>query len=172
MAAALEEDVFERTGIERVRAALKAEFGPARRYLSDNDEQDIRLAFGGLGKHGALGFGPGDLWVDGAFLVHSIGLHAGHPDVLLQYDIGAEWGTLRGGVAMADSNGGVTTAPLTFEILGDGVSLWKSEPIRHWKAVQEFTAHVSGVRILELRIKCDGRDTSAHTVWVEPELFR
>ena len=60
--------------------------------------------------------------------------------------------------------------PLTFEVLGDGKSLWRSKPVKRWGEPQHCKVDVGGVRSLELRVHCPGDASLAMAVWCEPRL--
>lgn len=58
-------------------------------------------------------------------------------------------------------------APVTFEVLGDGKVLWKSEPVTKMDEFQTCTVNVERVKTLTLRISA--RDYGwAHAVWFAP----
>ena len=62
-------------------------------------------------------------------------------------------------------------APAVFEVLGDGKSLWKSNPISQSKKPQECMVNVVGVEVLELRVHAQGSHFNVHAVWAEPRLL-
>ena len=58
---------------------------------------------------------------------------------------------------------------VTFEVLGDGKTLWKSEPVKTLDMFQTCTVNVEKVKTLTLRIRCqDGH--WVHAVWFGPIL--
>lgn len=59
---------------------------------------------------------------------------------------------------------------LTFEVLGDGKSLWKSEPVTKLDDVQTCTVRVEKVKVLTLHVHCADRHEWARAVWFEPLL--
>jgi hypothetical protein len=61
--------------------------------------------------------------------------------------------------------------PLTFEVLGDGKSLWKSKAVKALKETDECLVDVSNVDVLELRIHCPGNYHAARGIWVNPQLL-
>ena len=58
--------------------------------------------------------------------------------------------------------------PLTFEILGDGRSLWKSRRIQIIGTSQNFVVNISGVKKLQLCVHCPGKFGYAWARWVDP----
>jgi hypothetical protein len=62
--------------------------------------------------------------------------------------------------------------PLTFEVLGDGKSLWKSRPVTRWGEPQDCQVEMRGVQTLELRVTCPGDASFAMAVWCEPRLVK
>jgi len=57
---------------------------------------------------------------------------------------------------------------LTFEVLGDGKSLWKSEPVGVRASFQTCTIRVDKVKTLTLRIHCPDHNGCAHGTWFTP----
>lgn len=60
--------------------------------------------------------------------------------------------------------------PLTFSVVGDGKSLWTSQPVKAWGQPQFCEVSVVGVKVLELRCECPGDAAFANAVWCEPRL--
>jgi hypothetical protein len=56
---------------------------------------------------------------------------------------------------------------LTFEVLGDGKSLWKSEPVTKIETFQTCTMNIEKVKVLTLRVSCKDFHW-AHAVWFGP----
>ena len=59
--------------------------------------------------------------------------------------------------------------PLTFEILLDGYTAWKSEPLAKRDDTAEFNVNVIGTSRLELRTYC-ASPSSAWSAWLNPEI--
>jgi len=57
---------------------------------------------------------------------------------------------------------------LTFEVLGDGKSLWKSKPINKRDVFEECEISLDKVKVLTLRVHCPGVNDWADGVWFEP----
>jgi len=58
-------------------------------------------------------------------------------------------------------------SPVTFEVLGDGKSLWKFEPVVKLDDLQPCTVNVAKVQKLTLRVTCKDHGW-AHCVWLAP----
>jgi hypothetical protein len=65
---------------------------------------------------------------------------------------------------------GNPVTPLTFEVLGDGKTLWKSKPLTKKGQSRACEVKITGVRVLELRVNCPGPHDWAWSVWIEPRL--
>ena len=60
--------------------------------------------------------------------------------------------------------------PLTFEILLDGHSVWKSDPLARRDETAEFAIELFGASQLELRTYCASA-SSAWSAWLNPEVI-
>jgi hypothetical protein len=58
-------------------------------------------------------------------------------------------------------------SPVTFEVLGDKKSLWKSEPVTNLDSFQNCTVNVEKVKVLTLRVHCQ-KNGWATAVWFAP----
>jgi len=61
---------------------------------------------------------------------------------------------------------------MTFEVIGDGVSLWQSKPVTSRSETQLCEVSVAGVTTLTLKVSCAGDDRGTHAVWFEPYVTR
>ena len=61
--------------------------------------------------------------------------------------------------------------PVTFKVLGDGVVLWTSRPMRDCYQTQEYSVPVEKVHLLELQVHCPEMNRSACAVWIDPFLI-
>lgn len=57
--------------------------------------------------------------------------------------------------------------PLTFEIVADGQRLWKSEPARVVDDIKVGPLCIIGVQKLELLVHCPGKNSCAHSQWID-----
>ena len=72
-----------------------------------------------------------------------------------------------------DDSGSPLFAPGYFEILGDGITLWKSKQFNHEKPPpEEFNVPVAGVRTLELRYYSPSFNRGQHAVWIDPRVLQ
>jgi hypothetical protein len=67
---------------------------------------------------------------------------------------------------------GNAVTPLTFEVLGDGTTLWQSAPLQFIEVSDSCDISIKGVKALELRVNCPGADNWAIAAWIEPRLYR
>jgi hypothetical protein len=82
------------------------------------------------------------------------------------------WRRLCAGVAVPRMGGeqtGIVT-PLTFQVIGDGRTLWESDRVLEYDKPQSFDINVSGVDILHLKVICPGWCSYARAVWLDPFL--
>jgi hypothetical protein len=92
----------------------------------------------------------------------------------VSYNLAGKWAVLKTAVAVPRielENTQNAVSPLTFEVLGDDKSLWKSEPTVKVGAVQECEVKVERVKVLTLRVHCPGSDGWGRAVWYEPVLI-
>jgi len=113
------------------------------------------------------------LKLNGELVPHSIVLHpppTGTSEV--KYPLGGRWSVFRVtvGVPKIEDNGENPASALTFEILGDGKSLWKSEPVTTLDTFQTCTTKVEKVKALTLQVHCPDKSNWARAVWFEPIL--
>jgi hypothetical protein len=90
----------------------------------------------------------------------------------VKYPLGGKWSVFAAtvGVPRIYENAKEPEAALTFEVLGDGKSLWKSEPVTKLDTFQKYTVLVEKVKVLTLQVHCAGSHNWAHAVWLEPIL--
>jgi hypothetical protein len=108
---------------------------------------------------------------DGRFAPHSIQTHpASRAAAEVHYQLGGKWSAFRTsvGVPKIEDDAEPPSSALTFEILGDGKSLWKSEPVTKLDTLQACELSVAKVKVLTLRVHCPGENRYARAVWFEP----
>lgn len=90
----------------------------------------------------------------------------------VSYPLAAKWSALQTSVGIPNPNqgGAKISSPVTFEILGDGKVLWKSEPVTEFDAIQTTQVRVTGVKTLTLRTSCPAHNGWAQAHWLEPIL--
>jgi serine/threonine protein kinase len=146
-------------------------------YLSDLPEIASRPGMWGVQKNGVMGPGGEPIRVYERLSPHGIGLHVpDYPNYCsLTYRLGQRADRFRAIAALNDT----VSAPLdknrgiTFEVLGDGKSLWKSDkPLQVRGQLQPIDLDVGRVDVLELRVSIDGAHNGGHAVWFEPRLLK
>ena len=113
--------------------------------------------------------------VDGAKCPHSIFTHPpAESFASVSYDIDPQPDTrfvARVGIPIVSANQNDAGSLLTFEIIGDGKSVWRSRPSAKPGEIQDCAVGLPGVKQLELRVYCPGSSSSSHPVWLEPRLL-
>jgi hypothetical protein len=74
------------------------------------------------------------------------------------------------GVTRIGDDAGDPGTPLTFEVLGDGKSLWKSKPVAKLDVYETCELRLEKIQKLTLRVSCPGPNTLARAMWYEPIL--
>jgi hypothetical protein len=144
-----------------------------KQFLCEMKEFDAKVGFGEFGKAGKLGYdvdGNTDVMFNGAKAPKAISMVPianGYSTV--KYRLDKKSNVFKSTVGLHQSKDDAVT-PVTFEVLGDGKSLWKSKAIRAQKENDECLVDVSNVDVLELRIHCPGTFYSARGIWVNPQL--
>src|SRR5262249_48710278 len=111
--------------------------------------------------------------VDGARCPNSLFTHpAQNTFASVSYDLDRPYTRFfaRVGVPAVAPNQTDPKAPLTFEVIGNGKSIWKSAPVAKQGEIQNGSLSILGVKQLELRVDNAGPSTWAHPVWLEPKL--
>ena len=159
------------TGLTKTKVE-KAMAGLPRHYLTDMDEFDVKL---GPWKFGKGNIGNPDatpLTINGKRSPLSLALHCPANDYsAVKYRLGKTAKVFKARVAIDEAVGGPLT-PVTFLVLGDGKTLWTSQPVKASGSLQSANVSVAGVAVLELRAHCPGRAEGAYAVWVEPHVTR
>ena len=112
--------------------------------------------------------------LNGELVPHSIFLHP--PDkgaAQVKYPLGGKWLVFKAivGVPTIEEATPNPHSALTFEVLGDGKSLWKSEPVTKIDTFQTCTVRVEKVKILTLHVHAAGSSDWGRAVWFEPILI-
>lgn len=72
------------------------------------------------------------------------------------------------GTPKHDPTLGDPASALTFEVLGDGKTLWKSEPVEKVATFQSCIVKIDKAKTLTLRIHCRDERGGAHAAWFAP----
>jgi hypothetical protein len=111
--------------------------------------------------------------INGEAIPHSIFMHAENSgEGSASYTLPAKILAFRASIGIPKYLDGQQdpASPVTFEVLGDGKSLWKSEPVAKLDAIQTCTVNLDKVKTLTLRVRCqDGH--WVHAVWFGPIIF-
>jgi hypothetical protein len=148
------------------------EKGP-RVYLADMTERDVKSGPWPFTKNGTVGDGRTPIRVNDVPSPHGLGMHPpnspGHAAV--KYRLHGQAAVFEAAVAI-DDGGNQIRNPAVFEVFGDGKLLWQSAPLASPRQPQECRAEVTGVDVLELRVRAGGSYWGLHAVWVEPRLLQ
>ena len=107
------------------------------------------------------------LRIEGQALPHSLLTHPLSKGLAsATYQLGGKALRLRGAVSLDDGARRFRKTPLMFQIYGDGLLLWTSQPIH--QSTDKFDVSVQNCNFLELRVLCGDWNGNAHVVWVEP----
>jgi formylglycine-generating enzyme required for sulfatase activity len=147
-------------------------------FLSDLKEKNVRVESTWFRKNGTLVDGyKRDLpvVVMGVKSPHALFIHP--PDksyASVSYDIEGSYAQFVTQVAIPNlvADQSDPASPLTFEILGNGKSIWKSRPLAKRGDTQDCDIGLPGINHLELRVHCPGAGNWAWAVWLEPRLIR
>ncbi|CAI5744110.1 unnamed protein product [Peronospora destructor] len=159
-------------------------------FLSSMSENHFSVGYGTLGKGGQLGYASnGDLSISSGNNIPATGgasIHINgeakrrclsthppsHGDAYVIYDLSEAYRTASGAVAINDDTRGDLPqnheVVLVFKILGDDKLLWQSKSMSEIHVLEQFEVDVENVRMLELRVSCQGSNHCAHAIWVDP----
>jgi formylglycine-generating enzyme required for sulfatase activity len=144
-------------------------------FLSTLREKQVRVLQNFFRKDGFVNCsGLFPIVVDGTRCPNSLFTHpAAQTFASVSYDLNRPYTQFqaRVGIPAVAPNQTDPQAPLIFEIIGDGKSLWKSAPLARRGAVQDCAVSLEGVKQLELRVHNPGSSSWAHPVWLEPRLI-
>jgi tRNA A-37 threonylcarbamoyl transferase component Bud32 len=125
-----------------------------------------------LGKNGDLGFQNRRIMLNGVPSPKGLGMVPPERDAAsASYRLDKQYRIFKATATLNDSATQAASA-LRFVVMGDGRSLWQSNPIQKRGDQQDCEVSVSGLDVLELVITCPGENSWAHGVWIEPRLLR
>jgi hypothetical protein len=143
-------------------------------YLASLKHFDVKVCenlFANDGTGGELG--PAKVKLNGEFIPHSIFMHPENMSVAqVRYPLGGKWTAFHAtiGILKVKDDQVEPFSPLTFEVLGDDKSLWKSEPVTKMNALQNCTINIAKFKTLTLRVHCPEKRGWACAFWIEPIL--
>ncbi len=158
--------------VGRLQGLLLNEDLVQKAYLCDLTEFEVRVGFGKFGKHGSLGYEDRESIVKGVKATKGLSMapvDSSYSTVKYRLDKNAF--SFRSGVGLFDSLE-ESFSPCTFEVLGDGKSLWKSKPIKQPQVTDACDLDVGGVEVLELRVNIPGNYGRARAIWVDPFVLK
>ena len=140
-------------------------------YLDDMQEFDVRMGPWRFGKNGDLGASnPTKVVVNGKPARHGLSMHPpSQGAATVKYRLEKNAQTFVGVAALNDSS--KSPPPCKFTVAGDGRRLWETV-LRARSETGQCSIDVSNVDVLELRIQCDGKNSWAHGVWVDPYVLK
>jgi formylglycine-generating enzyme required for sulfatase activity len=143
-------------------------------FLSTLKEKNVRVLDQYFRKDGFVNCsGLFPIVVDGARCPHSLFTHpAAKTFASVSYDLDRPFSQFvaRVGIPALAAKQRNPTAPLTFEVLGNGKSIWKSTPLAKRGDIQDCAVSIRSIKHLELRVHNAGGSAWAHPVWLEPRL--
>jgi NPCBM/NEW2 domain-containing protein len=146
--------------------------GP-RVFLNELQEFGVKNGPWPVSKNGLVGDGAKPIRVDGKDAPHSLGMHP--PDApgfaAAKFRLGKHAALFRGAVALDDSATLVFHTAI-FEVWGDGKKLWESNPLHKAKEMLPCKVDVSGVDVLELRVRSTQSHFGLHAVWIDPYVLQ
>ena len=144
-------------------------------FLATLQEKNVRVLDKFFRKDGFVNCsGLFPIVVGGVRCPNSLFTHpAAHTFASVSYDLDRPYKQFlaRVGIPALAPNQKDPTAPLTFEVIGNGKSIWKSTPLAKQGAIQDCAVNMLGVKQLALRVDNPGLSTWAHPVWLEPRLI-
>jgi NPCBM/NEW2 domain len=146
--------------------------GP-REFLSEMQEFDVKNGAWPVAFNGHLGNGEDYIPVRGVRSPKGIGMH---PNPLgfaaVKYRLDKKAKRFTATVALNDTAYEEPANLAVFEVLGDGKSLWKSEPFKAPPGrTQEVDLDIAGFDVLELRVHATFSHFGLHAVWLEPRIL-
>jgi hypothetical protein len=145
--------------------------GPCK-YLSDLTEFDKRDGLWPFAKNGLLGDGGKTIIVNGYSAAKGLGMHPpDNGEVFVKFRLHKEAAVFKTRAAINDTAGRPGGAA-HFEVIGDGKPLWKSGALSARGETQECQVDVTGIDVLELRVRAAGPCQDLHAVWIDPRVLR
>jgi hypothetical protein len=151
-------------------------------FLDELQEIQSVLGRGTLGKRGATGYPPlnaqgqalpSEVMVQGKKPAHALSMHPPFQrSAQVAYRLDGKYRTLSAKAALMDAKDSLQIrAPVAFQIIGDGKSLWRTEDVKRNGDSLGVSVDVTGVERLDLVVEAAGLDEGAWAVWLEPKLL-
>jgi hypothetical protein len=148
-----------------------------RTFVSTLKPYDIKVWNNTFASNGTFNDGTvkvNKIKLNGESVPHSIFLHPPEKGFSqVRYQLGVKWTAFRAtiGVPKINDNFLDPLSPLTFEVLGDDKSLWKSEAVNKLDTFQTCTINIEKLKTLTLRVHCPDNNGYACAYWFEPILI-
>lgn len=159
---------------QKFQLSSAIQFGK-RTYLVALKHSDLKVEnTTGFSNNGTDALSGTKLKLNGELIPHSIFLVPppnGSSEV--SYPVTGKFVALRltVGVTRIGDDAGDPGTPLTFEVFGDGKSLWKSKPVEKLDMYETCEVKIDKVKKVTLRVSCPGPNTRARAMWYEPVLI-
>jgi hypothetical protein len=136
-------------------------------YLSDLDPERHRQDWGDLGRDTSVQGNP--LRVGGEEFERGLGTHA---ESRIAYRLFGMFSRFEALVGLDDEAEAPPQNTVVFQVWGDDVLLWESEPLQSQQAPVPVALDVSGVELLELRVLAPGEGIEyTHADWPEARVL-
>jgi mono/diheme cytochrome c family protein len=144
-------------------------------YLADLPEFDVQPGEWPFAKDGTIGNNEKTrIKVQGYLSPKGLGMHPpwGGKYASVKYRLGKQAALFKAVVAINDSTNWCFS-PAIFEVWGDGKRLFESKETSHTHLRSyDCSVDVSGVDVLELRVRVINGNKGVHAVWIEPRLLQ
>src|SRR5262249_16566420 len=92
-------------------------------------------------------------------------------DAVVKFRLYGEAARFKAKAAINDTAGRIASSAI-FEVLGNGNPLWTSGPLDRAGRSRDCSIDVTGVDVLELRVRATGPSQELHAVWMEPRVLQ
>src|SRR5262245_52085755 len=134
-------------------------------FLDDHAPLVSHVGYGGIGRHGDLGYEGKRVAVGGRGVAHAL---SHHPPARLVFDLGGRFRRFAAWVALNDDvPAGATHA--NFDVLADSRLVAAAPHVRAGDPPRELSTDVTGAGRLELVVHT-GRWEYCHAVWLDPRV--
>src|SRR5262249_12805364 len=122
--------------------------------------------------NGLVGQGGKTIVVNGDSSPKGIGMHPpDSADAVVKFRLYGEAARFKAKAAINDTAGRIASSAI-FEVLGNGNPLWTSGPLDRAGRSRDCSIDVTGVDVLELRVRATGPSQELHAVWMEPRVLQ
>jgi hypothetical protein len=170
----LDDDADATDGAQREFLAASGILAGKSSYLVSLKHADAKVGWGTFTNNGTLtGTGPPFNFHAGP-APHSILMAPVESSFsTVSYTLGKKLACFHAtvGIPKIEENTQNPATAVTFEVVGDGKSLWKSKPVGKVDEFQSCDVWLQGVKVLTLRVHCPGKIDWVRSVWFEPMLI-